>query len=54
MIGRVGLASVMPTLTVSAISHLRPEQWSQGSGAINFTRQLGDALGINLISLGLE
>ncbi len=54
MIGRVGLASVMPTLTVAAISNLRPEQLSQGSGAINFTRQLGGALGINLISLGLE
>ncbi|MDP6829814.1 MAG: DHA2 family efflux MFS transporter permease subunit [Alphaproteobacteria bacterium] len=54
MIGRVGLASVMPTLTVAAISNLRPEQLSQGSGAINFTRQLGGALGINLISLGLD
>jgi len=54
MIGRVGLASVMPTLTVAAITNLRPEQLSQGSGAINFTRQLGGALGINLISLGLE
>ena len=54
MIGRVGLASVMPTLTVSAILNLRPEQLSQGSGAINFTRQLGGALGIKLISMGLE
>ena len=54
MIGRVGLASVMPTLTVSANSNLRPEQLSQSSGAINFNRQLGGALGINLISMGLE
>ena len=54
MIGRVGLASVMPTLTVSAISNLRPKQLTQDSGAINFTRQLGGALGINLISTGSD
>jgi MFS transporter, DHA2 family, multidrug resistance protein len=54
MFGRVGLASVMPTLTVAAVSTLKPEQLSQGSGAINFTRQLGGAIGINLIALGLD
>ena len=54
MLGRIGLASVMPTLTVVAVSTLRPDQMSQGSGAINFTRQLGGAIGINLISLGLD
>ena len=54
MIGRVGLAVIMPTLTVSAVATLRPEQLSQGAGAINFTRQLGGAVGVNLMALLLE
>ena len=53
-IGRVGLAAIMPTLTVSAVATLKPEQLSQGAGAINFTRQLGGAVGVNLMALLLE
>ena len=54
MIGRVGLAAIMPTLTVSAVATLKPEQLSQGAGAINFTRQLGGAVGVNLMALLLD
>ncbi|MBL6951176.1 MAG: DHA2 family efflux MFS transporter permease subunit [Alphaproteobacteria bacterium] len=54
MIGRVGLAAIMPTLTVTAVATLRPEQLSQGAGAINFTRQLGGAVGVNLMAMLLE
>ncbi|MDA1100647.1 MAG: DHA2 family efflux MFS transporter permease subunit [Proteobacteria bacterium] len=54
MIGRVGLAAIMPTLTVSAVATLKPEQLSQGAGAINFTRQLGGAVGVNLMAMLLE
>ena len=54
MIGRVGLAAIMPTLTVSAVATLRPEQLSQGAGSINFTRQLGGAVGVNLMAMLLD
>jgi len=51
MIGRVGLATMMPTLTVTAVSTLKPELLSQGSGALNFSRQLGGAVGVNVLAL---
>ncbi|MDP6021223.1 MAG: DHA2 family efflux MFS transporter permease subunit [Alphaproteobacteria bacterium] len=51
MFGRVGLASMMPTLTVTAVSTLKPELLSQGSGALNFSRQLGGAVGVNVLAL---
>lgn len=54
MLGRVGLATMMPTLTVSAVSTLKPELLSQGSGALNFTRNLGGAIGVNMMALTLD
>lgn len=54
MLGRVGLAAMMPTLTVSAVSTLKPELLSQGSGAMNFTRNLGGAIGVNMMALTLD
>ena len=54
MVGRVGLASMMPSLTVSAVSTLKPKLLSQGSGALNFSRNLGGAIGVNLLALTLE
>ena len=50
-IGRVGLAAMMPPLTVTAISTLKPELLSQGSGALNFSRQFGGAVGVNILAL---
>ena len=54
MVGRVGLASMMPSLTVSAVSALKPELLSQGSGALNFSRNLGGAVGVNCLALTLD
>jgi EmrB/QacA subfamily drug resistance transporter len=53
MLGRVGLATMMPTLTVTAVSTLKPDLLSQGSGALNFSRQLGGAVGVNILALTL-
>ncbi len=53
-VGRIGLAAMMPSLTVSAVSTLKPELLSQGSGALNFSRNLGGAIGVNLLALTLE
>ncbi|MFP6746095.1 MAG: DHA2 family efflux MFS transporter permease subunit [Alphaproteobacteria bacterium] len=54
MLGRVGLASMMPSLTVAAVSTLKPELLSQGSGALNFSRNIGGAIGVNLMALTLD
>lgn len=54
LIGRIGLAFLMPTLSVGAMRSLSPDLLSQGSGALNFARQLGGAFGINLLAVNLE
>jgi DHA2 family multidrug resistance protein len=54
LLSRIGLSMVMPNLTVSAMRALTPEMVSQGSGALNFMRQLGGAFGVNLLAINLE
>lgn len=54
IIGRVGMAFIMPPLTVASFQHLPPEKLSQGSGATNFVRQFGGALGVNVSAIYLE
>ncbi len=54
MLGRIGLGFIMPSLNAGALKALPPELLGQGSGAINFVRQLGGALGVNLLSIALE
>ena len=53
-LGRVGLAMIFPSLNAAAINPLPLQLIAQGSGAINFLRQLGGAFGINLISLAMQ
>lgn len=54
VLGRVGLGFIMPALNAGALRAL-PMRWlGQGSGAINFVRQLGGAFGVNLLSIVLE
>lgn len=54
MLGRIGLGFIMPSLNAGALKALPLTQLAQGSGAINFVRQLGGAFGVNLLSIGLE
>jgi hypothetical protein len=54
MFGRIGQAAMMPTLMVTAVSTLKPENLSQGAGALNFMRNLGGAVGINVIAVLLD
>jgi DHA2 family multidrug resistance protein len=54
IIGRIGLGAMIPSLSAGAMRAVRPEFLHQGTGAINFIRQFGGALGINLLSLILE
>lgn len=53
LIGRVGLAVLMPAINITAMGALPMNLLSQGSGAINFIRQLGGAFGVNALSLVL-
>jgi len=51
LIGRIGLAIVFPSLTTTSLRPLPLNLLAQGSGAINFLRQLGGAFGVNLLTI---
>lgn len=54
VIGRIGLSFIMPSLSAGALKALPLSMIGQGSGVLNFTRQLGGAIGVNLLSIALE
>jgi MFS transporter, DHA2 family, multidrug resistance protein len=53
-IGRVGLGFIIPALNVGAVESLPPQYLGQASAAVNFARQLGGAIGVNLLAVLLE
>jgi DHA2 family multidrug resistance protein len=54
LVGRIGFGLAMPSMNAGALRAL-PQRWvGQGSGAVNFARQFGGALGVNLLSISLE
>ena len=54
VVSRIGLCLIKPALNVTALRSLRPELLGQGAGMINFSRQLGGAFGVNLLSVILD
>ncbi len=54
LVGRVGMGLGLPSINSGSLKTLDMEQVSQGAGAINFSRQLGGALGVNLLSVLLD
>ena len=54
IIARVGMAFINPPLMACALNALPGDQLNQGSGTINFFRQLGGACGTNLLVVVLE
>jgi EmrB/QacA subfamily drug resistance transporter len=54
VLSRIGLALIKPSLNVTALRALTPELLTQGAGMINFSRQLGGAFGVNLLSVTLD
>ena len=54
VVSRIGLGLLKPALNVTALRALRPELLGQGAGMINFSRQLGGAFGVNLLSVVLD
>ncbi len=53
-IGQVGKALCLPATISGSLQTLPLPQVNQGVGAINFTRQLGGALGVNLASVMID
>ena len=53
-VSRCGLAFIIPSLNVGALSTLHPSELTRGSGSVNFIRQLGGAVGTNLIVVWLQ
>ncbi|WP_240790022.1 DHA2 family efflux MFS transporter permease subunit [Roseomonas sp. HF4] len=54
LVGRVGFGLAMPSMNAGALRALPPRWVGQGSGAVNFARQFGGAIGVNLLSIHLE
>lgn len=53
VIGRLGFAFLFPALGIGSLKILPPQHLAQGSGIINFTRQLGGSFGVNLLASAL-
>ncbi len=51
VITRIGLGFLFPALNAGSLRVLPDRLMAQGSGAINFTRQLGGAFGVNLLAV---
>lgn len=54
VLGRVGLGFVIPSLSLGAMRVLEPALIAAGAGSMNFVRQLGGAVGVNLVGIVLE
>ena len=54
LVGRIGFGVAMPSMNAGALRALPPRWVGQGSGAVNFARQFGGAIGVNLLSILLE
>ena len=54
VVGRIGMGFILPSLNSGSLKVLDPHLISHGAGAVNFSRQLGGALGVNLLSVYLE
>ncbi|MCQ4347942.1 DHA2 family efflux MFS transporter permease subunit [Pseudomonas stutzeri] len=53
-LGRVGIGGLLPGVSTGAVQDLPPEDLAPATGTISFMRQLGGALGINLLTFFLE
>lgn len=54
LVGRAGLGVMMPAVNLGALRGLPDTLLHQGSGVLNFARQLGGAVGVTLFALLLE
>jgi len=53
-IGRAGLGLIIPSLNVGAVQALPAQHLGHAASVVNFARQLGGAIGVNLLAVLLE
>ena len=53
-LGRVALGLMMPPVNTGSLALLPAEMIPQGSGVVNFARQIGGALGVNLSAICVQ
>lgn len=53
-IGRIGLGMIIPALSVAAVQALDERYVAYAASSVNFVRQLGGAIGVNLLAVLLE
>ncbi len=53
-LGRIGLGFITPSLNAGALRALPHQLLAQGSGTVNFVRQFGGAMGVNLLSVLID
>jgi EmrB/QacA subfamily drug resistance transporter len=54
LIGRIGLGMIIPALSVAAVQALDERYIAYAASSVNFVRQLGGAIGVNLLAVLLE
>jgi DHA2 family multidrug resistance protein len=54
IIARLGMAVLVPALSISALNVLNTEQLHRGTGTINFMRQLGGSCGVTALVVFIE
>jgi MFS transporter, DHA2 family, multidrug resistance protein len=54
VIGRAGLGMLIPALNVGAVASLSGTELAYASSSVNFVRQLGGAVGVNVLAVLLE
>ncbi|TKI06527.1 DHA2 family efflux MFS transporter permease subunit [Martelella alba] len=54
VLGRIGLGVMLPALNAGGLRALPPDKLAQGSGSLNFIRQLGGAFGVNVLSVVID
>jgi EmrB/QacA subfamily drug resistance transporter len=54
LVGRVGLGFIIPALNVGAVQALEGSELTYASAGVNFIRQLGGAVGVNVLAVLLE
>jgi EmrB/QacA subfamily drug resistance transporter len=54
LIGRIGLGMIIPALSVAAVQALDERYIAYAASSVNFARQLGGTIGVNLLAVLLE
>jgi len=54
ILGRIGLGMIIPALNVGAVQALDSQYVAYAAASVNFVRQLGGAIGVNLLAVLLE